>query len=150
MTEASEAGEGVAAHCRAFLSQLPGSAPIEHRVDGLWMLAPALDVVAMAETMGREGARLTGITGVALAGGETDIIYHYCLGSLTINIKTETRNRAIPSITPITQTGDWSEREVCDLYGVHFVGHPNLTRLIRPHSLPSGFFRDDGDGEGRN
>ena len=108
------------------------------------MAAPALDVLAMAETMHRLGARLSTMTGVALGNGETGIIYHYCLNCLMVNLKAETRDRAIPSIAPITQAADWSEREISDLYGVRFAGHPNLTRLIRPPSLPPGFFRDLG------
>jgi len=123
---------------------LPGATAVERRIDGLWMAAPALDVLAMAETMHRLGARLSTMTGVALGNGETAIIYHYCLGCLTVNLKAETHEREIPSIAPTTQAADWSEREISDLYGVRFAGHPNLTRLIRPPSLPSGFFRDLG------
>jgi NADH:ubiquinone oxidoreductase subunit C len=110
------------------------------------MAAPVLDVLAMAEQMHRLEARLSTMTGVALGSGETGIIYHYCLGAVPINIKTETRDRAIPSITPVTRAADWSEREISDLYGVRFTGHPNPTRLIRPPSLPPGFFRDTGGG----
>jgi hypothetical protein len=126
------------------LGELPGATAVERRTDGLWVAAPTLDVLAMAETMHRLGARLSAMTGMALGNGETGIIYHYCLGCLTVNLRTETRDRAIPSIAPITQAADWSEREISDLYGVRFAGHPNLTRLIRPPSLPPGFFRDLG------
>jgi NADH:ubiquinone oxidoreductase subunit C len=145
----SGSGGGIASSYEALLSQLRGATHVERRVDGLWMVASDLDVLAMAEMMHRLGARLTTMTGVALGNGETAIVYHYCLGDLTINIKTETRDRAIPSIAPITHAADWGEREICDLYGVHFAGHPNLTRLIRPPSLPPGFFRDPGGGGSR-
>ena len=38
-----------------------------------------------------------------------------------------------PSITDIWPSANWYEREVFDLMGVHFDGHPNLRRLIMPH-----------------
>jgi NADH:ubiquinone oxidoreductase subunit C len=130
----------------ALLGSLPGATQVERRGDGLWMAAPALDVLAMAELMRRLEARLSAMTGLALSGGETGVLYHYCLGGLRINIRTETHNRTIPSITPITRAADWSEREIADLYGVDVAGHPNLARLIRPPSLPAGFFRNPSDG----
>ena len=150
MTEASKPGEGIPAKCEAPLGRLPGATGIERRVDGLWMVAPALDVLAMAEMMHRLGARLSAMTGAAHGAEETVIVYHYCLGDRTINIKTETHDRTIPSIALITHAADWCEREICDLYGVHFAGHPNLTRLIRPPSLPPGFFRDPDGGGSRS
>jgi Ni,Fe-hydrogenase III component G len=149
MSEARGQEEALGPDCEALLSQLPGATAVESRTDGFWMAAPALDVLAMAETMHRLGARLSTMTGVALGNGETGIIYHYCLGCLTVNLRTETRDRAISSIAPITQAADWSEREISDLYGVRFAGHPNLTRLIRPPSLLPGFFRDLGGKGGR-
>ena len=149
MSETMTHRERVASDWEALLCALPGATAVERRVDGLWMAAPALDVLAMAELMYRLEARLSTMTGVALDTGETGIIYHYCLGTLPINIKTETRNREIPSITPVTRAADWSEREISDLYGVRFAGHPNPARLIRPPSLPPGFFRDAGGKESR-
>jgi len=152
MSETSDRPQQIAVDCEAVVRQIPGATPVEHRRDGFWMTAPGLDVVAMAELMLRMEARLSTITGVAAEHGETAIIYHYCLGASMINMRTTTRDRAIPSITPVTRTADWSEREISDLYGVSFIGHPNPGRLLRPPSLSPGFFRNprgEGDGCGR-
>ncbi len=143
MSETPDRLPQTAAECEAVVRQIPGATTVEHRADGLWMTAPGLDVVAMAELMRRVEARLSAITGLAAEHGETAIIYHYCLGAALINIRTTTRDRSIPSITPVTRTADWSEREIGDLYGVSFIGHPNPGRLLRPSSLSPGFFRDD-------
>jgi len=139
------------AHCErgapdweALLSALPGATTLERRGDGLWMAAPRLDVLALADLMREMEARLSTMTGIALPTGETGILYHYCLGGLMLNIRTETHDHTIPSITPITQTADWCEREIGDLYDVRFDGHPDPRRLIRPHALSPGFFRDPG------
>jgi NADH-quinone oxidoreductase subunit C len=36
----------------------------------------------------------------------------------------------VPSVTSVWRTADWQEREVYDLIGVFFNGHPNLVRIL--------------------
>jgi NADH-quinone oxidoreductase subunit C len=36
----------------------------------------------------------------------------------------------VPSVTGLWRTADWHEREVYDLCGVYFTGHPELTRIL--------------------
>lgn len=36
----------------------------------------------------------------------------------------------VPSLTELWNSADWHEREVFDLVGVHFPGHPDLTRIL--------------------
>jgi NADH-quinone oxidoreductase subunit C len=38
----------------------------------------------------------------------------------------------VPSVVGVWKTADWHEREVYDLSGVRFVGHPNLRRILCP------------------
>jgi NADH-quinone oxidoreductase subunit C len=35
-----------------------------------------------------------------------------------------------PSVVSVWPTADWHEREAWDLMGIHFVGHPNLRRIL--------------------
>jgi NADH-quinone oxidoreductase subunit C len=38
----------------------------------------------------------------------------------------------VPSVADVWRTADWHEREVFDLSGVHFTGHPDLRRILCP------------------
>ncbi len=38
----------------------------------------------------------------------------------------------VPSLVDVWSTADWHEREVYDLSGIRFVGHPNLVRILCP------------------
>jgi NADH-quinone oxidoreductase subunit C len=39
----------------------------------------------------------------------------------------------LPSVMPVWPAADWHERETYDLLGIHFDGHPNLTRILMPN-----------------
>jgi NADH-quinone oxidoreductase subunit C len=39
---------------------------------------------------------------------------------------------SLPSVTSVYPTADWQEREIYDMFGVVFAGHPNLTRILMP------------------
>ena len=134
---------------RSQLQQLPGAGPLQDSPDGIWMDAPNLDVLALAELMKNIQARLTTITALSIENNGTEILYHFAVGGQAINLKTRARANAIPSIATLFKAANWCERENHDLFGVIFIGHPNLTRLIRPSQLAEGFFRQPGGAAGK-
>lgn len=42
------------------------------------------------------------------------------------------RSESIPSVTDLWRGANWFERELFDMFGVHFEGHPDLTRILMP------------------
>jgi Ni,Fe-hydrogenase III component G len=74
-----------------------------------------------------------------------EILYHYSYDQTgcVITVKAFIRDRQRPqiqSITPFLPAAEWIEREIHDLLGIDFKGHPNLRRLILADDWPAGVY----------
>lgn len=69
---------------------------------------------------------------------ETHLEVAYHLLSLThkrnygVKVKTDREQPSVPSVTKVWPTANWNEREVYDLFGIDFPGHPDLRRIMMP------------------
>lgn len=101
----------------------------------------AAAVLKVVEWMKQEWGlyHLSTITGMDLQG-EIAIIYHFEVKEVTVNLKVvvPTSKAEVDSITPLIPGAILYEREVFDLLGVKFVGHPDLKRLVLPEDFPKG------------
>jgi NADH-quinone oxidoreductase subunit C len=52
--------------------------------------------------------------------------------TVKLKVSTDRANPEVPSVNPVWRTADWFEREVYDLFGVIFTGHPDLRRVLLP------------------
>ena len=85
-------------------------------------------------------AELSTISGVDL-GNEIELDYHMaCGGTVTLKNRVSREKPVTRTITDILPGANLYEREVFDLLGVTFEGHPNLERLMLPDSWPKGDF----------
>lgn len=75
-----------------------------------------------------------------------EVVYH--LLSVTKNhrlrVKVQTDEAtAVPSVTGVWPVAGWLEREVFDMYGVLFAGHPDLRRILTDYGFKGHPFRKD-------
>lgn len=85
---------------------------------------------------------LSTITGSDL-GEELELIYHLaCKGAieLSIRITIPESHPVVPTITDLIQGAVLYEREVHDMLGVVFEGHPDLSPLILPEGWPQDVY----------
>ena len=69
--------------------------------------------------------------------GYLEVVYHlYSMakkhGPVVLRMRTGNRTDKVqlPSLTPVWRSADFQEREVFDLFGVEFMGHPDLRRIL--------------------
>lgn len=80
------------------------------------------------------------------------VIYHILSHSLKARVRlaapVESIETEIDSITPLWPSADFYEREVFDLFGIRFAGHPNLRRIMMPDEWQGYPLRKDYPVEG--
>lgn len=55
----------------------------------------------------------------------------------------------LPSMYPLWRSADWLEREVYDMFGIKFSGHPDLRRILTPDEFTAYPLRKDYPLKGR-
>lgn len=62
---------------------------------------------------------------------------------ITLKTRTPRDNAEVPSLVPIYKGVNWEEREIYDLLGVTFTGHPDLRRIMLPDDYKGHPLRKD-------
>ena len=67
-------------------------------------------------------------------GPRFEVVYHlYSLvhnHRLRVKVQVDEDDATVPSAVPLWPIADWFEREVWDMFGIRFAGHPDLRRLL--------------------
>ena len=89
------------------------------------------------------GARFNTASGVDVRE-HMEILYHFTIEdadlTLSVRVKLEKTNLEIDSLTCVFEGADWIEREMHELLGINFRGHPDLRRLLLPEDWPEGTY----------
>ena len=90
----------------------------------------------------------TDATAVDYPGREQrfDVVYHLMSPFLNVRLRVKvlaSETTQVPSIIDVFPGADWFEREAYDLYGVIFVGHPDMRRLLTDYGFDGHPLRKD-------
>jgi NADH-quinone oxidoreductase subunit C len=75
-----------------------------------------------------------------------DVIYHLLCYAKNIRVRLRVRigeDIAVQSAVPVFTSADWFEREIWDMYGIPFTGHPDLRRLLTDYGFTGFPLRKD-------
>jgi len=127
------------------------SEPIEFRGDITLKLSDAeriADVCTFAKTqLGFDF--LTDVSSIDNYGDDPrwTVVYHiYGYGhQCTLRIKTDVSEEKseLPTVSSVWRTADWHEREIYDMMGIRFRGHPDLRRILMWEGYPYFPLRKD-------
>ena len=68
---------------------------------------------------------------------------------ITIRVMLNEPDMTIPSVVPLWAGAEWLEREVWDMFGIQFAGHPDLRRILLPEAFSAHPLRKDYPLQGR-
>ena len=93
---------------------------------------------------------LVDLTALDYLGDESRwcLVYHLYShqGVQLIRVKSRLEEGAIaPSVSSVWKSANWMEREVFDMFGIRFEGHPDLKRILLPHDWHGHPLRKDYD-----
>lgn len=76
-----------------------------------------------------------------------EVVYHLLCHDrklrLRLKCKVSGNNPVIDSVTSVWNSADWQEREIFDLFGIRFNGHPDLRRILLPDGWEGHPLRKD-------
>jgi len=86
---------------------------------------------------------LSDVTAVDFGGGRPiQVVYQlYSIAhrtALRVKVELDPSDLVVDSVVPLWAAANWLEREVWDMYGVHFRGHPDLRRILMPENYAEG------------
>ncbi len=118
----------------------------------LTLTVPAADIVATLKSL-RDSAETFCKTLVDISGVDYperperfDVVYHLLSykHNLRLRVRVSTdEDTPVPSVVSVFPSADWYEREIWDLYGVAFEGHPDLRRILTDYGFSGHPLRKD-------
>ena len=79
-----------------------------------------------------------------------DVVYHMFSSKEAYRLRIKTQvgeNESIDSVIDIWRGADWFEREAYDMFGIKFIGHPNLRKILTHHQFDGHPLRKDYEAD---
>jgi len=82
-----------------------------------------------------------------LPAADFTVFYHLVSiernADVLLKVALDENDLTLPSAVPVFSNANWYEREVWDLFGIEFTGHPHLTRILMPPTWEGHPLRKD-------
>ena len=146
----SEALQELAAHIEAKRPDCVLKADIEH--GELTLHVSLSSMLSFVDFLRSDGnclfSTLVDITAVDHPSREArfDVVYHFLsmYRNHRVRLKSAVReDEVVPSIVSVHQSANWFEREVFDMFGIIFAGHPDLRRILTDYGFRGYPLRKD-------
>ena len=89
------------------------------------------------------GARFNIASGMD-ARHHIEILYHFTIEDInlliSLRVKLDKSKPEVDSLAPTIEATNWIEREMYDLLGINFKGHPDMRRLLLSDDWPEGVY----------
>jgi len=115
----------------------------EHSIKRIYFTVDKKDIFRVTQVLFKE-LQLRFITASAVDKPDfPEVVYHFSndpageIYSVRVLLKDKFKTE-IQSISPIFPGAEWIEREIWELFGINFIGHPNLKRLLLADDWPQG------------
>jgi Ni,Fe-hydrogenase III component G len=73
-----------------------------------------------------------------------EILYHFSIETMnlliSLRVKLDKQNPKVNSLANVIKGANWIEREMSELLGIDFLGHPDLRRLLLADEWPKGVY----------
>jgi len=101
-------------------------------------------IIKLSEFIFRNlGARFNIASGVDVRY-HIEILYHYTIEEInlliSVRVKLPKDKLEIDSIANIIKGANWIEREIHEILGINFKGHPDMRKLLLPDEWPEGVY----------
>jgi NADH-quinone oxidoreductase subunit C len=100
-----------------------------------------IDITCVDYLLYRDASRRFGLV-YLLANSKTN-------ERVTVRVFLDEPDLSVPTVVPIWEGANWLEREVWDMFGIRFDGHPDLRRILMPESFTAHPLRKDYPLQGR-
>ena len=132
---------------KAYISSIAPEASFDETGEWLNMLIQPNDIKSLAVALRGQPMQMDFLFNLTCVDWKTHLtmVYHFTSTkdrsvNLVVKANLDRNNPAIETLSNIWRTAEMLEREVFEMFGVQFLNHPDLRRLILEEATPNGYW----------